>query len=157
MVNLIGEFDCSVDAKGRLLFPAGLKKQLHPDEQVRFVVNRSVFERALIIYPMSEWDRITKQLNKLNLFKKKNDEFVRKFRNGATVVEMDSVGRILIPRKLTEFADVDKKVVLLASSTKIELWSKDKYEEKMDADWDDFADLAEEVMGSVGEENSDDE
>lgn len=148
MRNLIGEFECNLDAKGRLMFPSGLRKQLGPEEH-RFVVNRSIFEPCLILYPWDEWEDITRQLNKLNRFDRKNDRFIRKFRNGATEVELDASGRILVPKRLKEFAGLGKTAVLLASANKIELWDKAKYDEVMEEDQEDFARLAEEVMAGV--------
>ncbi len=150
MRNLIGEFECSLDGKGRLMFPAGLRKQLGPKED-RFVINRSIFETCLILYPWDEWEDITKQLNKLNRFDRKNDRFIRKFRNGATEIELDASGRMLVPKRLKEFAGLQKEVVLFASSNKIELWDKGRYEKVMDEDQEDFAQLAEEVMRGIDE------
>ncbi len=83
MTNLIGEFDCKLDSKSRLALPSGLKKQLAGDEQYRFVINRG-FEKNLAIYTEKEWNRITKEINSLNLYNKKNREFVRYFYRGAT-------------------------------------------------------------------------
>lgn len=148
MRNLIGEFECNLDGKGRLMFPAGLRKQLGPEEH-RFVINRSIFESCLILYPWEEWEDITRQLDKLNRFDRKNDRFIRKFRNGATEVELDGSGRILIPKRLKEFAGLQKELVLLASSNKIELWDKGEYDRVMNEDQEDFARLAEEVMQGV--------
>ena len=148
MRNLIGEFECNLDGKGRLMFPAGLRKQLGPDED-RFVVNRSIFEPCLVLYPWDEWEDITRQLNKLNRFDRKNDRFIRKFRNGATEIELDSSGRILIPKRLKEFAGLQKEVVVFASANKIELWDKANYDEVMNEDQEDFAKLAEEVMAGI--------
>lgn len=148
MRNLIGEFECSLDGKGRLMFPSGLRKQVGPEEH-RFVINRSIFEPCLILYPWDEWEDITKQLNKLNRFDRKNDRFIRKFRNGATEVELDGTGRILIPKRLKAFAGLQKEVVLFASSNKVELWDKARYDQVMDEDQEDFAELAEEVMKGI--------
>ncbi len=150
MKNLIGEFGCNLDAKGRVMLPAGLKRQLGP-EQDKFVMNRGIFQRCLVLYPWEEWEDITRELDKLNRFDRKNDAFIRKFRNGATEVELDKAGRMLIPKRLKDFAGLDKKAVLFASSNKVELWDHDKYEEMMNEDWEDFADLAEEVMGAAEE------
>jgi MraZ protein len=154
MRNLIGEFECNLDGKGRLMFPAGLRKQLGPDEN-RFVINRSIFESCLVLYPWDEWEDITRQLNKLNRFDRKNDRFIRKFRNGANEVELDGSGRILIPKRLKEFAGLQKELVLLASANKIELWDKSKYDEVMDEDQEDFAQLAEEVMAGIDDPEKD--
>lgn len=152
MANLIGEYECNLDPKGRLMVPAGLKKQLEPLTQNRYVVNRSIHQRCLVLYPMGEWDSITAQLDKLNRFVKRNDDFVRRFRNGANQLEADRAGRILIQKRLLDFAGIDKKVVLFASSNYVEIWAKEKYEEVMNDDWDNFSALAEDVMGGQTEQ-----
>ena len=148
MSSFLGEFECKLDAKGRFMFPAGLKKQLDPAAQERFVLNRG-FERCLVLYPMNEWKLETAQFEKLNLFVAKNRKFYRQFHNGATEVTMDSTGRLLVPKALSAYAEIQKEVVLFAYANRIEVWAKDKYQAIMDEDADDFADLAEEVMGEL--------
>lgn len=146
MGALIGEYECKLDEKGRLMLPAGLKKQLPPREQKTFVVNRG-FEKQLNLYPHKEWEKITAQINELNLFVKQNREFVRKFNNGATEIEIDASGRVLLPKSLMQYAGIDKEAILFAHSNRIEIWSKAEYDKFMKEGADDFATLAEEVMG----------
>ena len=148
MSGFIGEYDCKVDAKGRFMLPAGLKKQVSPKAGEKFVLNRG-FEKHLVLYPYNEWEIISKQLSKLNLFVKKNRDFVRRFNNGAIELLLDNSGRLLMPKRLMEYAGVGNEIVLFAYSNRIELWSKDEYDKLMQEDVDDFADLAEDVMGSL--------
>ncbi|TVZ25688.1 MraZ protein [Gillisia sp. Hel_I_86] len=148
MVNLIGTYECKVDAKGRLMVPAALKKQLTPVLQEGFVLKRSVFQPCLELYPMEEWNEMMKKINGLNRFKKKNNDFIRRFTAGVKTVEVDANGRLLIPKDLFGFAEMDKEIVLSSAINIIEIWDKDKYENTIDASADDFADLAEEVMGN---------
>ncbi len=148
MVNLIGTYECKVDAKGRLMVPAALKKQLTPMLQEGFVLKRSVFQPCLELYPMQEWNEMMKKINGLNRFKKKNNDFIRRFTAGVKTVEVDANGRLLIPKDLFGFAEMDKEIVLSSAINIIEIWDKDKYENTIDASADDFADLAEEVMGN---------
>ena len=148
MVNLIGTYECKVDAKGRLMVPAALKKQLAPVLQEGFVLKRSVFQPCLELYPMQEWNEMMKKINGLNRFKKKNNDFIRRFTAGVKTVEVDANGRLLIPKDLFGFAEMDKEVVLSSAINIIEIWDKDKYENTIGADAEDFADLAEEVMGN---------
>ena len=147
MGALIGEYECKLDEKGRLMLPAGLKKQLPPKEQKKFVVNRG-FEKQLNLYPHKEWEKITAQINELNLFVKQNREFVRKFNNGATEIEVDGSGRVLLPKALMQYAGIDKEAILFAHSNRIEIWSKAEYDKFMKEGTDDFATLAEQVMGN---------
>src|SRR6185503_17803944 len=106
MASLIGEYDCKVDAKGRFMFPVDLRKQLEALFDHGFVVNRNLHQKCLVLYPMAEWERLNKKLSKLNRLIKSNDVFVRKFNGGATPVMADTTGRILLPKALTDYADI---------------------------------------------------
>lgn len=148
MVNLIGTYECKVDVKGRLMVPSALKKQLAPMLQEGFVIKRAVFQNCLELYPMSEWNVLMKKMNGLNRFKKKNNDFIRRFTAGVKTVEVDTNGRLLIPKDLTAFAGIEKEIVLSSAINIVEIWDKDKYENAIEAASDDFGDLAEEVMGN---------
>lgn len=152
MVNLIGTYECKIDAKGRLLLPAKLRKQLLPFMEEGFVLKRAVFQSCLELYPMQEWSELMKKVNGLNRFKKKNNDFIRRFTAGVKMIEVDSNGRLLVPKDLYNFAGLEKEIVLSAAINIIEVWDKNKYEKAIDEAADDFADLAEEVMGGEDEE-----
>ena len=149
MINLIGTYECKSDAKGRLMFSSAFKKQLDSVLQDGFVVKRAVFQPCLELYPMKEWNLMMEKINKLNRFNKKNNDFIRRFTAGVKMVELDATGRILIPKDLFEFAGIKKQVVMSSSVNIIEIWDKDKYEKAINEAADDFADLAEEVMGNT--------
>lgn len=151
MINLLGEYDCKLDAKGRLMFPAGLKKQLSKLAQEGFVVNRDIFEKCLVIYPMQEWEKVSSQVNKLNRFIKKNALFIRRFNNGATPVELDSSGRLLVPKPLIDTIEIAKDVKVIGNGERIEIWSKQSYESMLNEEVD-FAALSEDVMGDFNTE-----
>ncbi len=148
MANLFGEFVCKLDAKGRFMIPAGLVRQLSQGDHDRFVINRG-FEKNLTLYPESEWQKITREINSLNLYNKKNREFVRYFYRGASELNCDSSNRLLVPRPLIDYAGLDKEVVLFAFGNRIEVWSKAMYESTMSVEPEDFSELAEDVMGRV--------
>lgn len=148
VINLIGTYECKVDAKGRMLVPAAIKKQLSPVLQQGFVVKRSLFESCLELYPMDEWHVAMKDVNKLNRFKKKNNDFIRKFTAGVKIIEIDAAGRLLIPKDLIGIAGIKKEIVLSSAINIIEIWDKEKYEEAINDSADNIADLAEEVMGN---------
>lgn len=135
------------------MLPVALKKQLNPSLQNGFVLKRAVFQPCLELYPMSEWEVLMQKVNKLNKFKKKNNDFIRRFTAGVKVVEIDSNGRLLIPKDLTVFADITKNIVMSSAINIIEIWDKDKYERAIDDATGDFADLAEEVMGQDEDDN----
>lgn len=151
--TIIGTYECKVDAKGRLLLPAPLKKQLVASLQEGFVLKRSVFQPCLELYPMAEWTVLMNKVNKLNRFVKKNNDFIRRFTAGVKVVEIDNLGRLLIPKDLVVFASVSKDIVLSSAVNIIEIWDKDLYEKSIDDATVDFADLAEDVMGNETDDN----
>jgi MraZ protein len=151
---LIGTYECKVDAKGRLLLPASFKKQLTVSLQQGFVLKRSVFQPCLELYPMTEWDLMMQKINKLNRFVKKNNDFIRRFTAGVKVVEIDNLGRLLVPRDLINFAQISKDIVLSSAVNIIEIWDKELYEKSIDDSVVDFADLAEEVMGNVNDDDN---
>jgi MraZ protein len=148
MTSFLGEYECKLDGKSRFLLPAGLRKQIDPVAKEQFVLNRG-FEGCLVLYPLNEWEKITKRLRGLNLFVAKNRAFYRQFHNGATAIALDGNGRVLVPKTLMKYAGIDREAVLFAYADRIEVWSKNKYEEVMNQDADAFADLAEEVMGGL--------
>ena len=126
--------------------PANLRKQLPPEANEKFMINRG-FEKCLVLYPINEWNKIIEDVNQLNDFVKKNRDFSRYFHRGATELEMDNTGRILLPKRLLEFATIDKEIILAARDNKIEVWAADKYEALFNEEPDGFENLAEEVMG----------
>ena len=96
---------------------------------------------------VADMKKVSEELNKLNLYVRRNREFVRRFNNGATELIVDGTNRILIPRPLLDYGNVSKDVVLFAFADRIELWSEKEYNKFMKERDEDFAKLAEDVMG----------
>lgn len=136
--GLKGEFNHTIDAKGRLIIPAKLREQLG----VTFVITRGQ-DGCLDAYPNDEWDLFEEKLNSLPSMKKGVRDIQRFFRSGATDCEIDNQGRILIPQTLREFASLDKEVVIVGNGIKAEIWSKAKWDEVNDVDALDFESLEE--------------
>lgn len=146
MAGFLGEYEATLDTKGRFLVPAGFKKQLPENEDVSFVLNRG-FEKCLSLYTSSGWDPIFSELSKLNDFDPKVRQFKRYFLNGATQVNPDSAGRLLLPKNLMEYAGLEKDIVLVSAIDKIEIWDKTKYQQFFETfSPETFSDLAKEVM-----------
>ena len=146
MISFLGESEATIDAKGRFLLPAGFKRQLPEGESTSFVINRG-FEKCLSLYPIQSWKPLYDQISTLNDFDPKVREFRRYFLNGATNIELDVAGRILIPPNLKEYAGLGKDIVLAAAVNKIEIWDKEKYQQFFESySADDFSNLAESVM-----------
>ena len=146
MTGFIGEYEATLDSKGRFLLPAGFKKQLPEGEGTRFVINRG-FEKCLSLYPMQSWEPLYTRISTLNDFDPRVREFRRFFLNGATIVEPDAAGRLLLPPNLKEYAGLEKDIVLASAVDKIEIWSKEKYQQFFESySPDDFSTLAQAVM-----------
>lgn len=146
MISFLGEYDATIDAKGRFLLPAGLKKQLPQDDSAQFVINRG-FEKCLTLYPLQSWNPLFSKISSLNDFNPKVREFRRYFLNGATQVETDTANRILIPKNLMDHAGLKKDIVLVSALNKIEIWDKQQYQQFFETfTAETFSDLANEVM-----------
>ncbi len=154
MISFIGTYECKADTKGRVMIPVTLKNQMAPVINKGFVIKRSVFQPCLELYPMDEWNLLMQKMNKKNRFKKKNNDFIRRFSAGVKPVEVDATGRLLIPKNLISIAGITKEVVLSSAINIIEIWDKDSYEMVLDETAENFAELAEEVMGEDGDELS---
>lgn len=153
MLNLIGTYECKADVKGRVMVPTALKKQLAAVAPAGFVIKRAVFQPCLELYPMEEWNALMVKMNTLNRFNRKNVDFIRRFTAGVKTVELDATGRLNIPKDLALFAGIEKDLVISSAINIVELWDKDKYEQAIDDAANDFADLAEEVMGDSNDDN----
>lgn len=151
--SIIGTYECKLDAKGRLMIPAALKKQLAPSLKDGFVLKRSVFQPCLELYPMAEWNLMMQKINGLNRFVKKNNDFIRRFTAGVKMVEVDELGRLLVPKDLIVFSNISKDIVLSSAVNIVEIWDKDLYEKSISGEDVDFADLAEDVMGNLKDDH----
>ncbi len=155
MLNLLGEYHCRIDAKGRVSFPAKLRKQLDRVLHDGLVVNRDIFEGCLIIYPKPEWDKVNAEMSRLSRYDRQHQLFQRKFMKGATLVELDGSGRMLLPAALLSHAGLEGgkagDCVVTGLGEKIEVWSKERFEQQVLGDEDDFdfGDLAERVRRDI--------
>lgn len=145
-MGFLGEFDVKADAKGRIKLPASLLRQFGEGQGLSFVVNRG-FEDCLVLYTKEQWKVETEKLSALNPYDKRHRAFMRQYFRGATELLSDASDRILLPKQLMAFAGIKKEVILFAHMDKIEIWDKKRYEDELDVDSDDYADLANDVMG----------
>ena len=152
MINLIGTYECKIDAKGRVMLPSALKKQLLPILEKGFVLKRSVFQPCLELYPMNEWDEVMQKVGKLNRFDRKNNDFIRRLTAGLKMVELDASGRLLVAKDLIGYSGLEKEIVISSAGNILEIWDKNKYESAINDATVDFADLAEEVMGDKNDD-----
>lgn len=146
MTGFLGEYEVTIDAKGRFLLPAGFRKQVPEEWGNQYVISRGI-EPCLTLYPMKNWEPIFSKISELNAFDPKVRQFQRYFLNGATTVELDTAGRLLIPQNLKVYAELDKDAVLVSAVQKIEIWDKKKYQQFFENfSPESFSRLADEVM-----------
>src|SRR5580765_2271093 len=148
MAGFLGEYEATIDAKGRFLLPGNLKKQM-PEGTNTIVISRG-FEKCLLLYPLNAWEAIEEKIKKLNDFNPKVSQFRTLFVGGASYVDLDSAGRILLPPSLKEYAGLGRDIVLASDIDKIKIWDSGKYKKLFeDFSSDAFAKLASEVMGNI--------
>ena len=148
MAGFLGEYEATIDAKGRFLLPGGIKKQM-PEGANTIVISRG-FEKCLLLYPLKAWEAIEEKIKKLNDFNPKVSQFRTLFVGGATYVDLDTAGRILLPPSLREYAGLGKDILLASDIDKIKIWDSGKYKKLFEEfSSDAFANLASEVMGNI--------
>lgn len=147
-LSLIGEYDCKLDAKGRFMFPAPLRKQLGDAFDKGFIVNRNLHQKCLVLHTREGWEALNRKLSRLNRLIKQDDILVRRVTGGATPAEPDGTGRLLIPKSLMEYAGLSADIKVVGSNDVVEIWDKKAYEEFMNADFD-LEKLAAEVLGKL--------
>ncbi|HMW40531.1 MAG: division/cell wall cluster transcriptional repressor MraZ [Saprospiraceae bacterium] len=146
MSRFTGEYEVRLDDKNRLRLPAVLLRQLGEEVKLGLVINRG-FDKCLVLYPQKQWEKISDEVNQLNLYVTANREFARYFFRGATPLEPDASSRILMPKTLMEYAGIQQDVIIYAYGDQIEIWAKEAYERMMDSAPKDFATLAEKILG----------
>ena len=134
----MGEYHHSIDDKGRLIIPAKFRKELGDS----FIITRGI-ENCLFVYPSKRWESIVHKLESLPFTKKDARNFTRFFLSGATVAEFDKQGRINITSPLINYAGIKKDCVVIGTGDRLEIWSKDA--------WEDFFDFASINMSDIAE------
>ncbi|MCH7320831.1 MULTISPECIES: division/cell wall cluster transcriptional repressor MraZ [Solibacillus] len=138
----MGEYQHSIDAKGRMIVPAKFRELLGET----FVLTRGL-DHCILGYPMDEWRKLEQKLKDLPMTKKDARAFARFFFSGASEVELDKQGRINIPSTLINHANLEKECIILGVSSKIEIWAKDAWDSYLDESSESFNDIAENLIG----------
>ena len=146
MAYFSSEYECKIDAKGRMVLPSRIKSALPEESESTIVVTRG-FEPCLTIYPLNEWKKIFQKVSSLNEFNPEYRKFQRNFLRGNTEIELDKSGRFLIPRTMVRFAQLDKEAILVGMGNRIEVWNPDLYDEYLIKDPAEFSTLANEFLG----------
>ncbi|HHY21131.1 MAG TPA: division/cell wall cluster transcriptional repressor MraZ [Bacilli bacterium] len=137
----MGEYRHSIDEKGRLIIPAKFRQELGET----FVITRGL-ERCLFVYPLSEWGTLESKLKNLPFTKKDARAFTRFFFSGATDCELDKQGRVTISSVLREYATIQKECVIIGVSNRVEVWSKDIWEQYVSESEESFSEIAENLI-----------
>jgi MraZ protein len=153
MATFIGDYTCRVDEKGRVTLPSAFKKQMDSASGDRFVVKKDIFEKCLVLYPFDEWERQNRMIReRINPYNKEHNKFLRNFYRGTAELTLDGNSRLLIPKRLLDLVEASREVIMAGQDGKIEIWASHLYDQ-MEESEDDFAMLAEKIMGNSSEEN----
>ncbi|MBL7774191.1 MAG: division/cell wall cluster transcriptional repressor MraZ [Chitinophagaceae bacterium] len=145
MSDCLGEYEITFDGKGRFMIPAAYLRQVN-NEKVSFVLSRG-FENCLTLYTQEQWTEVTKKLSVLNDFDPEDRKFKRIFLNGATRLEKDAAGRLLVSKPMLEHAFITKDAIFSAQSDKVEIWDKANYKGELEITPTDYSALAKRVLG----------
>ncbi len=145
MAFFTSEYECKIDAKGRLVLPAKIKANL-PESSGNEIVVRRGFEPCLIIYPMIEYKKIYSKIAGLSEFNEEYRKLQRNFFRGSSVVELDNSGRLLIPKLMLGYAQLEKDAVVVGMGNKIEIWSPALFEQHLISDPAEFSKLAQKYL-----------
>lgn len=146
MATFIGDYACKVDVKGRIILPSAFKKQMPADAQDHFVVRKDIFEKCLVLYSIEDWNRQLEDKEEDESLQQGTQYVSEEFFKGTAELTLDNNNRLLIPRRLMDLIEADRDVVLAGQDGRIEIWAASVYD-TIDLPADDFADLAEKLMG----------
>ncbi len=145
--------ECKVDAKGRLMFPAVYRKAMGEALAEGFVLKRSIDSKSIQLFTKASWEKTKQRIEKLNKFTKNNRIVIRHLMNGLVEnVELDSAGRLLLPKELVNYAEIQNDVTLSPAFDYLEIWDTDNYKQTMAETIGNIADLVEEALGELNED-----
>ncbi|MFN3404712.1 MAG: division/cell wall cluster transcriptional repressor MraZ [Cytophagaceae bacterium] len=141
------EYECKLDAKGRLVLPSRIKSNLPEAAGNNIVLSRG-FEQCLVVYPVTEWKKIFSKVAGLSEFNEEYRNFQRSFFKNITEVELDSHGRFVVPKLYLKYAEIDKDAIVVGAGNRIEIWNPDKYEQNLIRDQKELSKMAEKILSS---------
>lgn len=143
-----GQAERSVDSKGRMAIPAKMRGELPPEARGTFTATRGI-ETCVVLYPQNRWQEMEEELMDLNMFQRKARMFVRTIVRWAEEVSLDSQGRVVLPRRLQEFAGIDGEVVVIGQLDRIEIWDPATLDNLDEEQEESYEEIAETVMGQI--------
>ncbi len=141
MTFFTSQYECKLDAKGRMVLPARIKSQLPEGEGQELIIRRG-FEPCLIVYPLVEFKKVFSKISGLNEFNEEYRTLQRNFLSGVVAVELDANGRFLIPKNMLAYAQIDKDATLVGMGNKVEIWNPTTYEKHLIQDPGELSKLA---------------
>ncbi len=144
MTFFTSEYESKLDAKGRLILPSRIKAQL-PEGNNELVIRRG-FEQCLVIYPMVEFKKVFSKISSLSEFNAEFRKLQRNFLSGTATIELDNMGRFVIPKNMLAYAQLDKDVILVGTGNKVEIWNPAIYEKHVIQDPGELSKLAEKYL-----------
>ncbi|MGB3466537.1 MAG: division/cell wall cluster transcriptional repressor MraZ [Cyclobacteriaceae bacterium] len=145
MAFFTSEYECKLDAKGRLVLPAKIKANL-PEVSSHELVLRKGFEPNLIVYPMLEYKKIHSKISSLSEFNAEQRRLKRNFFRSIATVELDNSGRFLIPKNMLAHASLEKEAIVVGLGNTIEIWNPEVYEEYLIKDSEEYSELAQKFL-----------
>ena len=141
MAIFTGEYECKMDAKGRLLLPAKIKAKL-PDCSKHEIILARGFEPCLTIYTKEEYDKVYQEFSSLNTYNPDQRKLQRNFFRGSVEIDLDNLGRFLIPKRLAQYAQLDKETLIVGAGKVLEIWNPDVYDEHIVDSPEEYSELA---------------
>lgn len=149
MATFIGDYECKIDVKGRLILPMALKKQMPAGAPDHFVVRKDIFENCLVLYAIDDWNTQLEKIRKrMNPYNREHSMFLRNFFKGTAELTLDNNNRLLIPKRLLDLINAGRDVTLAGQDGRIEIWPTAVYD-SIEMPAEDFAALAEKLMGGT--------
>ncbi|MCB2377835.1 division/cell wall cluster transcriptional repressor MraZ [Hymenobacter sp. BT635] len=147
-MNLLsGEYECKLDPKGRLVLPAKVKGNLPEASGNQLVLVRG-FEPCLVLYPRESWRVIHDKVMALDEFNEEYRQFQRNFFRGMTEVELDNIGRFMLPRTMLRYSGIEKEAIIVGLGNRCEIWDPEKYDEFLIKDQQSFSKLAQKFLST---------
>lgn len=149
MELLYGEFSCRLDEKGRFLLPAALLSQLSPGSDGEFVFAKGP-DPCLLLFPKTHWQAELERIYRHSYYDTRVRTLLRLFQNGATPAKLDKQNRLLIPKRLMEYAHLQNDLLLIGMGNKVEIWSPTIYEQWLENQGVTLKELSEQILGKDG-------
>jgi MraZ protein len=145
MAFFSSEYECKLDAKGRLVLPAKIKAQLPESGGTELMLRRG-FEPCLVLYPLLEYKKIYNKIAGLNEFNEEFRMLQRNFFRGNALVDLDTMGRFLIPKPMIRYSQLEKQVIVVGMGNRVEIWNPDLYDKYLINDQSEFSKLAQKYL-----------